>query len=269
MSTEVSTNTKGSNIGDIWSDPTAFDTAVRMAQALSSSTIVPRAYQGSDGLGNCMIALEMANRLHTSPLMVMQNLYIVNGNPAWSSQYIIAMINNSKKYKTEIQFEIDGIGTDSLSCYAYVETYDGRTVKGPLITKKMAKEEGWSTKNGSKWKTMPEVMIRYRAASFFGRLYCPDMIMGMYSVEEVLEGDFEEIHEADDKETTETLESLQELIADPEQPKAIEEKSATEHPVHEKANEKELVGVQSDLGIVPNVGEAGFDDEYDDIDNPF
>lgn len=268
MNTEISTNTKKSNINDIWSDPAAFDTAARMAKALSSSTIVPKAYQGNNGLGNCMIALEMANRLHTSPLMVMQNLYIVNGNPAWSSQYIIAMINNSKKYKTEIQFHIEHEG-DDLSCYAYVETYDGRTIKGPLVTTKMAKAEGWSTKNGSKWKTMPEVMIQYRAASFFGRLYCPDMIMGMYSLEEVLEGDFEEVNQADDKETTETLENLQELIAESEAPTAIEEKSATEHPVPEKENEKELVGIQSDLGIVPNVGEAVIDDEYNDIDNPF
>jgi hypothetical protein len=52
---------------------------------------------------------------------------------------------------------------------------------------KMAKAEGWLNKNGSKWQTMPEVMIRYRAASFFGRLNCPDMIMGIYSKEEAIE----------------------------------------------------------------------------------
>src|SRR5699024_11596437 len=122
-------------------------------------------------------------------MMVMQNLYVVNGRPAWSSQYIIAMINNSKKYKTEVQFEFEGKG-DTMACTAFAEDYAGRVVKGPKITMTMAKAEGWVGKNGSKWKTMPEVMIRYRAASFFGRLNCPDLIMGLYSTDEVMEGDF-------------------------------------------------------------------------------
>lgn len=161
-----------------------FQLAQRMASALASSTIVPKDYQGN--MGNCLIALEMSNRLNTSPLMVMQNLYVVNGRPAWSSQYIVAMINSSKKYKTELQYHMEGTG-EKLSCYAFAEDYNGHKVVGPTITMEIAKKEGWVDKNGSKWKTMPEVMIRYRAASFFGRLNCPDMIMGIYSTDEAIE----------------------------------------------------------------------------------
>jgi len=162
-----------------------FALATKMAQVLSNSTIVPASYRGN--MGNCLISLEMANRLGTSPLMVMQNLYIVKGTPAWSSQFIIAMINNSKKYKTELLFDLQGKG-ETLSCYAYVEDKNNHKVVGPTIDMKMANAEGWTTKDGSKWKTMPEVMIRYRAASFFGRLNCPEMIMGIYTLEEVQEG---------------------------------------------------------------------------------
>lgn len=169
---------------NIFSGFQEFQVAQRMAQALASSTIVPKDYQGN--LGNCIIALEMANRLNTSPMMVMQNLYIVNGRPAWSSQYIVAMINASRKYKTELQYDLQGIGMNMI-CYAYAEDHNGHIVKGPTISMEMAKSEGWLDKNGSKWKTMPEVMIRYRAASFFGRLNCPDMIMGIYSTDEVVE----------------------------------------------------------------------------------
>ena len=171
----------GTNIFSGWQE---FQVAQRMAQALASSTIVPKEYH--ENLGNCIIALEMANRLNTSPMMVMQNLYIVNGRPAWSSQYIIAMINSSKKYKTELQFDLTGSG-ENMACTAWAEDYNGHKVTGPTITMAMANEEGWTTKNGSKWKTMPEVMIRYRAASFFGRLNCPDMIMGIYSADEAVE----------------------------------------------------------------------------------
>ena len=169
---------------NIFSGYQEFQAAQKMAMALASSTIVPKDYQ--QNVGNCIIALEMANRMNTSPMMVMQNLYIVNGRPAWSSQYIVAMINASKKYKTELQYELQGSGMD-MSCYAYAEDHNGHVVKGPVITMKMAQDEGWLTRNGSKWKTMPEVMMRYRAAAFFGRLNCPDMIMGIYSTDEVVE----------------------------------------------------------------------------------
>lgn len=171
-------------IGGLFRSKSMFDQLGRMSNAFAQSTIIPKDYQKSPA--NCMIALEMSLRIGTSPMMVMQNLYIVNGRPAWSSQFIIAMINNSKKYKTELQYEISGSG-DSLQCYAYVIDHNDCKIAGPTIDMKMAKAEGWLDKNGSKWKTMPEVMIRYRSASFFGRLHCPDMIMGIYSADEVIE----------------------------------------------------------------------------------
>jgi len=170
--------------GNIFADSKSFELAQRMANALSTSTIVPKDYQGK--IGNCLIALEMSSRLRTSPMMVMQNLYVVNGRPAWSSQYIVAMINSSKKYRTELQYELTGKG-DKMECFAYADDYNGHRVTGPVISMEMAKKEGWLGRSGSKWQTMPEVMIRYRAASFFGRLNCPDMIMGLYSAEEVVD----------------------------------------------------------------------------------
>lgn len=171
---------------NVFSDAQSFETALRMADCLSKSTIVPKSYQGN--AGNCMIAIEMASRINTSPMMVMQNLYIVNGNPAWSSQWIISMINTSKRYKTELQYEFGYDEADGgLSCRAWAEDLQGHVVYGPKITMKMAEAEGWLNKSGSKWKTMPEVMIRYRAAAFFGRVNCPDMIMGIYSQDEIVD----------------------------------------------------------------------------------
>lgn len=213
MSSEIEVS-QANNMGEIWTNPDAFSTAARMASALSKSTIVPKEYQRNEG--NCIIAIEMANRLKVSPMMVMQNLYIVNGRPAWSSQYIIAMINNSKKYKTEIKYKIEGEGDDR-SCMAYVEDYNGNIVEGPVISMKMAKDEGWSTKNGSKWKTMPDVMLRYRAASFFGRLNCPDMVMGMYSVEEVQDGGFTDVKQAESV-SEDKVKSIESKLFDSDKP---------------------------------------------------
>lgn len=156
----VAQKTAGGGALSVFADGASFNTALRMAQCLASSTVVPKEYHGN--VGNCMIAIEMASRINTSPMMVMQNLYIVNGRPAWSSQWIIAMINSSRRYKTELQFEFGRDKADGgLSCRAWAEDYSGHKVYGPKITMNMANDEGWTSKNGSKWKTMPDVMIQY------------------------------------------------------------------------------------------------------------
>lgn len=163
-----------------------FENAIRMAKALATSTLVPKEYQKN--ISNCMIAIDTAQRLNISPFATMQNLYIVNGRPSWSSQFIISAINRCDRFSEPLKFSITGEG-DKLECFAYTKDHKGNELKGPTISMKMAKEEGWLSKNGSKWKTMPQVMIRYRAASFFGRLHCPDILMGVYTDDENIERD--------------------------------------------------------------------------------
>lgn len=160
----------------------SFEHAQRVAKMLCSSDLIPAAYRNN--IQNTMIALEMANRIGASPLMVMQNLNIIQGKPSWGSSFIIAVINNCGKF-TPLRFVKSGAG-DTLSCYATAQDKNsGDKLDGPEITMAMAKAEGWIDKSGSKWKTMPELMIRYRAAAFFGRLYAPELLMGMHSEEEV------------------------------------------------------------------------------------
>lgn len=162
----------------------AFEHAQRVAKMLASSNLIPKEYQGN--IQNTMIALEMANRIGASPLMVMQNLYIVHGKPSWSSTFIIAAINSCKKF-SPLRFDMKGEG-DEATCRAWA--YDLSTndkLEGPAVTITMAKKEGWFQKNGSKWQTMPELMLRYRAAAFFGRLYAPEIMMGMHTAEEVVD----------------------------------------------------------------------------------
>lgn len=160
----------------------SFEHVQRVAKMLSTSSLVPEAYRGN--IQNTMIALEMANRIGASPLMVMQNLYIVQGKPSWSSSFIIASLNACKRF-SPLRFDTGG-EADEYGCTAWA--YDLATkdkLEGPKVTWAMVKAEGWLAKGGSKWKTMPELMFRYRAAAFFGRLYAPDILMGMQTAEEV------------------------------------------------------------------------------------
>ena len=164
----------------------AFEDAQRIAKALASSTLIPPQFQGQQGFANCLVALEIAGRMGISPFLAMQHLHVIHGRPSWSSSFIIAMVNGCGRF-SPLRFELSGEG-DSLACYAVAKDLaSGQELKGPTITMAMAKKEGWATKSGSKWQTMPELMIRYRAAAFWGRLYASDMLLGMQSQEEVLD----------------------------------------------------------------------------------
>jgi exonuclease I len=178
-----------------------FIMAMQMAKALAESTIVPQTYQKNTS--NCLIAIEQAQRMKISPLMVMQNLYPIQGRPSWSSKFLIASINASGKFDMELQYdeEKDKDGKP-FSCMAWT-TKNGRRVEGMKVDMQMAKDEGWLTKNGSKWKTMPQLMLRYRAASFFSSLNCPELTMGIYTREEIEDNDFNEY----------SMENLQEQVS--------------------------------------------------------
>lgn len=231
----------------------SFEFSQRVANMLSNSTLVPEDYRaikkvkvGKDnygnmqfrdepnpnGLSNCIVALNMANRMGADPLMIMQNLYLIEGRPSWSSQFIMASINSCGRFSS-LRFEVENLGeveveyqetvwnngrknvvtktlkVENSTCVAWAiesgteipsfsledlkehggvykccKFYGIPLVESSKISVEMAVKEGWYMKNGSKWKTMPEQMLRYRAASFFGRVYAPELLMGLRSVEE-------------------------------------------------------------------------------------
>ena len=172
--------------GSVFSDMQAFEDAQRRAKALASSTLIPPQFQGQQGFANCLVALEIANRMRMSPFQVMQNLHIIHGRPSWSSQFIIGLINGCGRF-SPLRYDVTGQG-DTLACTCVAtELASGNDLRGPTVTMAMAKREGWSTKSGSKWQTMPELMIRYRAAAFWGRLYIPELLVGIQTQEEVVD----------------------------------------------------------------------------------
>lgn len=258
-----------------------FELTMRIANMLSNSTMVPEQYrkmkadksaqkindeypliENPNGLPNCIIAINMANRMGADPLMIMQNLYIVEGRPAWSSQFIIAAINSCGLY-SPLRFDIVDLGemeatyqtkkwvngqngqrgsyqyTDNkikiknISCVAWaIEKGTGERLESSPITMELAVKEGWYQKNGSKWQTMPEQMLRYRAAAFFGRIYAPQLLMGIKSADEELDTiidvtpDPEPIAKPEPR--TKTVEALKDPVTVVEsEPKTIEQQPAS------------------------------------------
>lgn len=178
-----------------------------IGKMFASSTLVPQAYQQKPM--DCTIAVDMANRMGISPMMVMQNLYVVRGKPSWSGQACTALIEGSGKFKSVKHVYTGEKGTDTWGCYLQaIRIEDNEVVKGVEVTIAMAKGEEWYSKKDkygnetSKWQTMPELMLAYRASAFFARVHIPNALMGV-----AVEGEVEDIQKPEKKEVPLIFES--------------------------------------------------------------
>lgn len=216
MSTESNTMDETNAIQkDTFTDSESFALAQRVAKGYAASTMVPEQYRNN--IPNCIIAMELANRIGASIFAVMQKLYIIHGKPAFESTFLIATVNSSGKF-TPLRYRFEGTeGKDNWGCRAVARDKDtDEECVGPKVTIKMAKDEGWHDKKGSKWKTMPELMIMYRSAAFWTRIFAPELSLGMHTVEEV--GDISSIQAGpamvvqDEDDSRDPLESLTETL---------------------------------------------------------
>lgn len=213
-------------------DPVQFDTMQRVCKLFASSELVPDMYKASDknpiekAMANCMIAIEIAQRIGASPLMVMQNMVPIYGKPSWSSKFLVATVNtcgrfnplqyrftekgmlgmvdytdyvwdNATRSKRAVTKQFDGKKVMDIECVAYTTAKGSdKVLESSPVSVRLAIQEGWFTKNGSKWQTMTRQMLMYRAASFWTSAYAPELSMGMKTVEEyqdIQDVDYQEI----------------------------------------------------------------------------
>lgn len=212
-------------------DPSQFETMQRVCKIFASSELVPDMYKASEknpiekAISNCMIAIEIAQRIGASPLMVMQNMVPIYGKPSWSSKFLVATVNtcgrfnplqyrftekgmlgivdytdyvwdNTTRSKKPVVKQFDGKKIMDIECVAYTTAKGSdQVLESSPVSLRLAIKEGWYTKNGSKWQTMAKQMLMYRAASFWTSAYAPELSMGMRTVEEQQDiyTDFEEI----------------------------------------------------------------------------
>lgn len=180
----------------VYADTKLYNDALKMAEGLAKSDLVPDNYKGKPE--SCLIAIDVARQIGArSPIFVMQNLYVVKGKPSWSGQYCDAIVRaNFKKVKVELSGEGDERG-----CKVTAYDENDNFCEGTRVTIKMAKQEGWYSKTGSKWQTIPDLMLQYRAFAFFSRVHCPDKLLGIHDefenldiakIEQKAENPFEE-----------------------------------------------------------------------------
>ena len=189
----VAETTKDIALNSVWENKDSFNQLLRAAQMLSQTSIIPQSYQGKPQ--DCFVAIEMANRMGVSPMVVMQNMYVVKGKPSWAGQACTMLINSCGKFKDVKHIYTGEKGKSNRGCYVTATRIsDGSQVDGVEVTMQMAQSEGWTS--NSKWRNMPELMLAYRASAFFARVYCPEAMMGVQTAEEVYDADSTPINAA-------------------------------------------------------------------------
>ena len=162
-------------------DSSRFELAIRQSDILAKSDLVPKAFQGKPE--NCLIALELADRMNASAFLVMQNVDIIHGKPGFSAKFLVGCFNACGRFEP-ISYEHDDADGGRCRAVSAVRA-TGQAILGPWVSMNMAKAEGWLSKNGSKWQTMPELMLRYRAAAFMIRTTAPEISLGLPTAEEI------------------------------------------------------------------------------------
>lgn len=165
-------------------DTAKFNQMWRASQVFANSEIVPTQYRGKPN--DCFIALQMAMRCKCDPMAFMQGTYVVYGRPGMEAKLAIALMNSRGPFDGPVQWKFDGAGA-SRKCTAYATHQQTGEICQATVSWEMAEKEGWTKKSGSKWQTMPDLMFMYRSAVFLGRLYCPEVLYGMQTVEEIVD----------------------------------------------------------------------------------
>lgn len=251
MSTELVKSNKA--VAFNYFDSDQFATMQRLCTMFANSELVPEMYRITDknqkekAIANCMIAIETAQRIGASPLMVMQNMYIVYGKPSWSAKFLTATVNACGRFKS-IKYRWANLGNikaggqdiENWECVAYTSERDSDEILESIpVSMQMAINEGWYDKKGSKWKTMPKLMLQYRTVTYWTSAYAPELSMGIKTAEEL--HDIEDIEYVDisDKVKAEVRENAnKEEIGMDEPENKPEPKSNTEQKPEPKEEKK-------------------------------
>ena len=194
-----------------------------------------------NNVGMCIWVLQQASRWNLDPYMVSRKTYVTESKKdgrlslEYESQLIHAIIEKHAPLKERLRMRYEGTGGD-VTC-TVIGTIEGETelrewtsppLKARLPT---VNEHGWSA-GSPLWRTKPLLQLFYDTSRDWARVYCPDVIAGLYAPEEIAET--EAIHEAPPFErvanplgdappapTTETAPPHQETVLSPPETMAI------------------------------------------------
>lgn len=193
-----------------------FELEQRKAKAFVATDFFPAHLRKGDKeatIGAAIIVLDLAQRMNLGALEVAQSIYIIHGKPSFETKFLVARLNSSGLLKGRLNTILSPDG-QSAHCEA-VDAQTGQLLRGTTITMDMARREGWLSKNGSKWQTMPELMMKYRAQSFFINEFFPEVKYGLKTSDEA-----EDINEIKETPKAKQPQNINEFLAKAAQKKA-------------------------------------------------
>ena len=153
--------------------PSEFDMTVSMARTLCASGLLPSTVNSPDKA----VAIILAGReLGIAPWQALSTINVISGKPTISPQLMLALIERSG--------QLDAISvTDDGNTTTVVMQRRGRAAHTETFSMADASAMGLATKDN--WRKQPKVMRRWRAVAAAARIVFPDVILGLYTPEEM------------------------------------------------------------------------------------
>jgi hypothetical protein len=154
--------------------PTSIDEAMRFADMLSKSALVPKDYQGNPA--NCVIAMQWGMEIGLQPLQAMQSIAVINGRPAIWGDAMIALVKGSGL----LESIVEDVGDTAATC-TVKRRGEGEVSRS--FSMEDAKKAGLAGKQGP-WAQYPKRMLQMRARAWALRDVFPDVLRGVFVAEE-------------------------------------------------------------------------------------
>jgi len=146
---------------------------IREVNFLMQTTAVPKELQQRPQEVHTIV--QLAHQYNMLPVQLLKHSFFIKGKVAFEQKVITALLNSSRKLDRPLTFLED---ENSCQAIGYIQGHEYRSI---IITREMAKQARW----GPLWNTIFNQMARYRAAAYFVRSICPEIMLGIDIKEEV------------------------------------------------------------------------------------
>ena len=170
-------------------DPQTLANMQRMAETMASARItIPKHLAGSPG--DCLAIVMQAAQWSMNPFAVAQKTHIVNGALGYEAQLVNAVVSSSALLKSRISYEWEG---DWKGVNGKIDKSDDRavivsaTLTGEVRprTLRVSMAQVGEVRNSPLWVSDPRQQLAYLATKRWARLHAPDVMLGVYTVDEL------------------------------------------------------------------------------------
>lgn len=213
MATQQEFNSSSASVINMVANPKVFENMHSLASIMASAAAtVPDHFRGN--VGDCMAVVMQAAQWGMNPYAVAQKTHLIKGILGYESQLVAAVINSSGITTDRFKFEWFGDWTKIVGKFEIKQGQNGEyrtpawhlsdeeglgvrvtaTIKGdasPTTLEVLLAQA--RTRNSTQWADDPKQQLAYLAQKKWARLYAPDVIMGVYTKDEIIEGEFEEV----------------------------------------------------------------------------